>query len=74
MAFQELMETGGAEEKQELQKLQNELQSDDPVNIQFTSVSKYFLLKFLLNPLSIVSAVITGMILLHVDNYPALEL
>lgn len=39
MAFQELMETGGAEEKRELHKLQNELQSDDPINIQFTSVS-----------------------------------
>ena len=39
MEFQELMETGGAEEKRELRKLQNELQSDDPINIQFTSVS-----------------------------------
>ena len=39
MAFQELMEAGGAEEKRELHKLQNELQSDDPINIQFTSVS-----------------------------------
>ena len=39
MAFQELMETGGAEETKELRKLQNELQSDDPINIQFTSVS-----------------------------------
>ncbi|XP_020629278.1 acyl-CoA synthetase family member 2, mitochondrial-like [Orbicella faveolata] len=37
MAFQELMETGGAKEKRELRKLQNELQSDDPINIQFTS-------------------------------------
>lgn len=39
MAFQELMETGGAKEKRELRKLQNELQSDNPINIQFTSVS-----------------------------------
>lgn len=39
MAFQELMETGGADERRQLQKLQNELQSDDPINIQFTSVS-----------------------------------
>lgn len=39
IAFQELMETGGTEEKRELHKLQNELQIDDPINIQFTSVS-----------------------------------
>jgi len=39
MAFQELIEMGGAGEKRELRKLQNELQSDDAINIQFTSVS-----------------------------------
>lgn len=39
MAFQELMQTGGAQEKRELGQLQNDLQSDDPINIQFTSVS-----------------------------------
>jgi len=35
--FQELMQTGGAKERRQLQKLQRELQSDDPINIQFTS-------------------------------------
>lgn len=38
MSFQELMATGGADEKQQIQALQGELQSDDPINIQFTSV------------------------------------
>lgn len=40
--FQELMQTGGAKERRQLQKLQRELQSDDPINIQFTSVSYIF--------------------------------
>ncbi|KAJ7327731.1 hypothetical protein OS493_026609 [Desmophyllum pertusum] len=35
--FQEIMETGGAEQRKQLQELQNELQCDDPINIQFTS-------------------------------------
>ena len=39
MSFQELMEMGGADERQQVQNLQKELQSDDPINIQFTSVS-----------------------------------
>ena len=39
LSFQELMETGGAAERQQVQDLQRELQSDDPINIQFTSVS-----------------------------------
>lgn len=44
MAFQELMEIGGLDDRRQLQQLQNELQSDDPINIQFTSVSNsYFL-------------------------------
>ena len=38
--FQELIQTGGAKERRQLQELQRELQSDDPINIQFTSVSK----------------------------------
>lgn len=40
--FQELMQTGGTKERRQLQKLQRELQSDDPINIQFTSVSYIF--------------------------------
>lgn len=40
MSFQELMATGGADEKHQIQALQGELQSDDPINIQFTSVRK----------------------------------
>lgn len=39
MSFEELMETGGIGERKQLQELQNELQCDDPINIQFTSVS-----------------------------------
>ena len=39
MSFQELMESGGTEERRKLVELQNELQCDDPINIQFTSVS-----------------------------------
>ena len=39
MSFQELMETGGAEERRKVEELQKELQCDDPINIQFTSVS-----------------------------------
>ena len=35
------METGGAEQRKQLQELQNELQCDDPINIQFTSVSNF---------------------------------
>ena len=42
MMFQELMQTGGAEQRRQLQELQRELQSDDPINIQFTSVSYIF--------------------------------
>ena len=56
MAFQELMQTGGAQEKRELGQLQNDLQSDDPINIQFTSVSNTSF------PLSTPSAVITGIV------------
>ncbi|XP_022795327.1 acyl-CoA synthetase family member 2, mitochondrial-like isoform X3 [Stylophora pistillata] len=37
MSFQELMESGGTEERRKLVELQNELQCDDPINIQFTS-------------------------------------
>ena len=40
--FQELMQTGGAEERRQLQEIQRELQSDNPINIQFTSVSDIF--------------------------------
>ena len=39
MRFEEIMRTGGFDEKKQLENLQNELQSDDPINIQFTSVS-----------------------------------
>ena len=39
MSFEELLRTGGSSEKQKVQDLQRELQSDDPINIQFTSVS-----------------------------------
>ena len=39
MSFQELMETGGADERQKVKDLERVLQSDDPINIQFTSVS-----------------------------------
>ena len=39
MSFQELMEIGGTEERKKLEELKNELQCDDPINIQFTSVS-----------------------------------
>ena len=39
MSFQELMETGGADERQQVKDLERVLQSDDPINIQFTSVS-----------------------------------
>ena len=39
MMFQELIQTGGAKERRQLQELHRELQSDDPINIQFTSVS-----------------------------------
>ena len=39
MSFDELMVTGGIGERKQLQELQNELQCDDPINIQFTSVS-----------------------------------
>ena len=42
MMFQELMQTGGAKERRQLQELQKELQNDDPINIQFTSVSCIF--------------------------------
>ena len=38
-SFQELMEMGGKEDRQQLENLQKELQSDDPINIQYTSVS-----------------------------------
>ncbi|XP_068720322.1 medium-chain acyl-CoA ligase ACSF2, mitochondrial-like [Montipora capricornis] len=37
MSFEELMDTGGPNEKLQLQHLQRRLQSDDPINIQFTS-------------------------------------
>ena len=39
MSFQELMETAGADERQQVKDLERVLQSDDPINIQFTSVS-----------------------------------
>ena len=39
MSFEELMDTGGPNEKLQLEDLQRRLQSDDPINIQFTSVS-----------------------------------
>ena len=39
MSVEELLRTGGSSEKQKVQDLQRELQSDDPINIQFTSVS-----------------------------------
>ena len=39
MSFEDLLKTGGSSEKQKLQDLQTKLQSDDPINIQFTSVS-----------------------------------
>ena len=39
MSFEELMDTGGSNEKLQLEDLQRRLQSDDPINIQFTSVS-----------------------------------
>lgn len=39
-SFQELMEMGGIEDRQQVENLQKELQSDDPINIQYTSVSK----------------------------------
>lgn len=42
MTFQELIQTGGTQERRQLQELQGELQSDDPINIQFTSVSYIF--------------------------------
>ena len=38
-SFQELMEMGGKEDRQQVENLQRELQSDDPINIQYTSVS-----------------------------------
>lgn len=38
-SFQELMEMGGIEDRQQVENLQKELQSDDPINIQYTSVS-----------------------------------
>ena len=34
------MEMGGIEDRQQVENLQKELQSDDPINIQYTSVSK----------------------------------
>ncbi|XP_029195189.2 medium-chain acyl-CoA ligase ACSF2, mitochondrial-like isoform X2 [Acropora millepora] len=37
MSFEDLLKTGGSSEKQKLQDLQTKLQSDDPINIQFTS-------------------------------------
>lgn len=37
MSFQELMEIGGTEERKKVEELKNELQCDDPINIQFTS-------------------------------------
>ena len=33
------MEMGGIEDRQQVENLQKELQSDDPINIQYTSVS-----------------------------------
>ena len=33
------MEMGGIEDRQQVENLQEELQSDDPINIQYTSVS-----------------------------------
>ena len=33
------MEIGGIEDRQQVENLQKELQSDDPINIQYTSVS-----------------------------------
>ena len=39
MSFEELLKTGGSSEKQKVQDLQRKFQSDDPINIQFTSVS-----------------------------------
>ena len=38
-SFQELMEMGGIEDRQQVENLQKELQSDNPINIQYTSVS-----------------------------------
>lgn len=31
---------GGIEDREQVENLQKELQSDDPINIQYTSVSK----------------------------------
>ena len=50
MTFQELIQTGGAQERRQLQELQRELQSDDPINIQFTSVSYIFNTPSLVEP------------------------
>lgn len=36
-SFQELREMGGIEDRQQVENLQKELQSDDPINIQYTS-------------------------------------
>ena len=33
------MKMGGLEDRQQVENLQKELQSDDPINIQYTSVS-----------------------------------
>jgi len=33
------MEMGGKEDRQQVENLQKELQCDDPINIQYTSVS-----------------------------------
>ena len=38
-SFQELMEMGGIDDRQQVENVQKELQSDDPINIQYTSVS-----------------------------------
>ena len=39
-SFQDLMTLGGADEKQQVKDMQLKLQSDDPINIQYTSVSQ----------------------------------
>lgn len=39
LRFKELESLGGVTEKQQLKELQSQLECDDPINIQFTSVS-----------------------------------
>lgn len=37
--FKDILEAGSNKERTEIQNLQNKLQFDEPINIQFTSVS-----------------------------------